>query len=143
MRKYSEYKNSGVVWIKEMPKHWQVKALKYFSSVNDDVLTEQTDPEFEFRYIDIGSVSIEEGISQYQKFTFKNAPSRARRLVKNGDVIVSTVRTYLKAVANISESKDVVVSTGFAVVRSKDVNSNFLKYMLINHYFVETILIKS
>ena len=90
-------------------------------TVNDDVLTELADPDFEFRYVDIGSVSVNEGISQYQSVVFKESPSRARRIVKSGDVIVSTVRTYLKAVACISDDENVIVSTGFAVVRQQKV----------------------
>ena len=54
---YPDYKDSGVEWLSSVPRAWEVKALKYLVSCNDEVLSETTDPEFEFEYIDIGGVS--------------------------------------------------------------------------------------
>lgn len=139
MKKYQAYKDSGISWIGEIPVDWSIKKLKYYTTTNDEVLTESTAPNYEFRYVDIGSVTLQNGIEQYQGFSFENAPSRARRIVRAGDVIVSTVRTYLKAVASIHDDKDVIVSTGFAVIRPKEVDSRFLAYSLANHYFVEMV----
>jgi type I restriction enzyme, S subunit len=60
-------------------------------------------------------------IVEREQLTFGSAPSRARRIVRDGDVIVSTVRTYLRAIAPISDpDPGTVVSTGFAVVRPGD-----------------------
>ena len=127
----------------EIPVDWSIKKLKYYTTINDEVLAESTAPNYEFRYVDIGSVTLQKGIEQYQGFSFENAPSRARRIVRAGDVIVSTVRTYLKAVASIHDDKDVIVSTGFAVIRPKEVDSRFLAYSLANHYFVEMVSSRS
>ena len=92
--------------------------LKYLASINDDVLGEDTDADFEMQYIDIGNVDSSGCISELASYRFEDAPSRARRLVRDGDVIISTVRTYLQAIAQIHEPPDnLVVSTGFAVVR--------------------------
>lgn len=143
MKKYQAYKDSGISWIGEIPVDWSIKKLKYYTTTNDEVLTESTAPNYEFRYVDIGSVTLQKGIEQYQGFSFENAPSRARRIVRAGDVIVSTVRTYLKAVASIHDDKDVIVSTGFAVIRPKEVDSRFLAYSLANHYFVEMVSSRS
>lgn len=143
MKKYQAYKDSGISWIGEIPVDWSIKKLKYYTTTNDEVLTESTTPNYEFRYVDIGSVTLQNGIEQYQSFSFENAPSRARRIVRAGDVIVSTVRTYLKAVASIHDDKDVIVSTGFAVIRPKEVDSRFLAYSLANHYFVEMVSSRS
>lgn len=143
MKKYQAYKDSGISWIGEIPVDQSIKKLKYYTTINDEVLTESTAPNYEFRYVDIGSVTLQKGIEQYQGFSFENAPSRARRIVRAGDVIVSTVRTYLKAVASIHDDKDVIVSTGFAVIRPKEVDSRFLAYSLANHYFVEMVSSRS
>lgn len=70
---------------------------------------------------------------------FEDCPSRARRIVKKGDIIISTVRTYLKAIAEITDDNDVVVSTGFAVIRAKNIFDKYLKYVLLNSYFVDTV----
>ena len=71
--------------------------LKHTCRMNPEVLAESTDPEFEMEYIDIGNVSLEYGIGQLQAFRFHAAPSRARKIVRKGDTLISTVRTYLKA----------------------------------------------
>lgn len=137
-------KDSGIEWLGEVPKHWDVKRLKYTSSVNDETLTETTDPDYEFNYIDIGNVDSVKGIVGKETFRFENAPSRARRIVKKGDTIVSTVRTYLRAIAPILESENhLIVSTGFAVVRPRSINPDYLFYALRAPYFVETIVSRS
>jgi len=72
-------------------------------------------------YVDIGGVDNLGRIVEREPFTFASAPSRARRLVRDGDVIVSTVHTYLRAIAPINAPEpNLVVSTGFAVVRPTD-----------------------
>ena len=92
--------------------------LKYLASINDDVLGEDIDPDSELQYIDISNVDSSGRISEMASHRFEDAPSRARRLVQDGDVIISTVRTYLEAITQIQEPPDnLVVSTGFAVVR--------------------------
>lgn len=91
--RYAEYRDSGVEWIGKVPAGWEVRPLKFTATINDDTLLENTDPDFEFDYVDIGSVDYVEGISSKETMTFENAPSRARRIVKSGDTIVSTVRT--------------------------------------------------
>ena len=94
------------------------RRLKYLASINDDVLGEDTDADFEMQYIDIGNVDSSGRISKLASYRLGDAPSRARRLVRDGDVIISTVRTYLQAIAQIHEPpENLIASTGFAVVR--------------------------
>jgi|SRR5471030_897397 len=93
--RYGSYRDSGVEWLGDVPSHWEVLPLKVLSSVNDEALPETTDGDFQMEYVDIGSVSLGTGIEKTEAFTFETAPSRARRIVRHGDVIVSTVRTYL------------------------------------------------
>ena len=100
--RYEAYKPCGIDWIREMPAHWQVKRLKDLASCNDDVIGEDTPPDLELRYIDISSVSQTNGIETLHELTFEKAPSRARRRLKAGDTLLSTVRTYLKAIALVS-----------------------------------------
>lgn len=141
---YAEYKDSGVEWLGDIPGHWEVIPLKHVSTCNDDVLPESTPESFEFEYIDIGSVSKIGGVVTKESFTFSVAPSRARRKVKSGDVLVSTVRTYLEAVAGISEKEqNCIASTGFAVIRPKTVDSGFAKYYMISPYFIGEVVSRS
>lgn len=141
----AEMKDSGIEWIGEIPKEWNVMFLKYLVQYNIDTLIESTDENFEFDYIDIGSVEYGKGIVNFQKLRFKDAPSRARRLVRENDVIVSTVRTYLKAIAQIPVyDKPIVVSTGFIALRALNkMNSAFLKYVIESNWFVSLIEMNS
>ena len=102
--RYAEYRDSGVEWIGEVPAGWEVRPLKFTATINDDTLLENTDPDFEFDYVDIGSVDYVEGISSKETMTFENAPSRARRIVKSGDTIVSTVRERTSGQLHLSEN---------------------------------------
>ena len=138
--RHYEMKDSGVEWIGRMPKAWQYTPLKYLASCNDEVLTEATPEDYTFDYIDIGSVHTGNGIGICERMQFKDAPSRARRIVQDGDIIVSTVRTYLKAIAQVG-NYDVphIASTGFAVIRTKNANASFLKYALLSDNFVSQV----
>ena len=142
---YPVYKDSGVEWLGEIPEGWGTKRLKYLSTVNDETLGETTNTDFEILYVDISSVDSVEGIQKKEPMIFENAPSRARRRVRHGDVIISTVRTYLKAIAPIvNPEPNLIVSTGFAVVRPKEeLTSQFASYALRSLYFVDRVVANS
>ncbi len=74
-----------------------------------------------FNYIDISCVENESGkFLGAKKVTTDEAPSRARRAVKQGDVLISTVRPNLKAFAMLTDVPErAIASTGFAVLRAK------------------------
>jgi type I restriction enzyme M protein len=70
----------------------------------------------EFRYIEIGAVTKEEGIRSAQPIKVEDAPSRATTLVQSGDIILSTTRPYLGAFALVSDQYNgCVCSSGFAL----------------------------
>lgn len=79
--------------------------------------------ESEFVYIDITSVENGTGKVSYEnRIATTDAPSRARRLVKENDILLSTVRPNLKAFAILKQiPSKVIVSTGFAVLRSREI----------------------
>ena len=117
LKPYPAMKTSGVLWLGDVPAHWEVRRLKSWLDVNEFVLSEDTDPEYTFEYLDIGSVATGRLTAKPERIRFGNSPSRARRVVRPGDTIVSTVRTYLKAVWHAEHpGDDLVASTGFAVL---------------------------
>ncbi len=91
-----------------------------------------------FIYIDISSVDrITKKILNPQKLSGKDAPSRARQVVANGDVLVSMTRPNLNAVAMVSKELDgQIASTGFDVLRAKNVESRWLYYLVRTNDFV-------
>jgi type I restriction enzyme S subunit len=120
--------------------------LKYAASLNDEALEEATDPDFELRYVDIGNVDSDGTIHGIADYRFEAAPSRARRKVRHGDVIVSCVRTYLQAIAHVENPPDnLIVSTGFAVVRPRpgQMDAGFCKYALREPEFLHEVVARS
>jgi type I restriction enzyme S subunit len=144
-RLYPDYRPSGDDVLGEIPQSWRAKPLKRVTSFNDDVLPETTDPDYQIEYVDISNVSAERGIEGTEVMPFAKAPSRARRTVEDGDVIISTVRTYLKAIAPIRHPPhNMVVSTGFAVVRPRnELQPAFAAYMLHANYFMDEVVAHS
>ena len=139
MKTYETYKDSGIEWLGQIPGHWEVEKLKYLTSCNDDVLSENTPEDKEIKYVEIGDVDSVTGINGYTLYKFKEDPSRARRITKVGDIIISTVRTYLKAIASVKES-DLIVSTGFAVLRPQKIASRFLAYAVLCKGFIDDVI---
>jgi type I restriction enzyme S subunit len=142
---YKEYKPTSCAWLKEIPAHWDFKRVKNVATHNDEALDERTDPDLEIDYVDISSVTLTKGIEKSESMLFEKAPSRARRKVKDGDIIVSTVRTYLKAIAPICEPpENMIVSTGFAVIRPKEsFHSGFAGYLMQSNGFVGEVVANS
>ena len=138
-------KPSGVEWLGEVPAHWEVRPLKYWVGINEAVLAETSNPDFEFRYLEIGAVGTGALIEEPNKIRFATAPSRARRIVKNGDTIVSTVRTYLKAVWFADEiTDDLICSTGFAVLTPREgIAPKFLCYLVQSNSFTDRVTSES
>lgn len=92
-----------------------------YAAVNPETLVQKTDADFAFRYIDISSV--DRGVVNWdsvQVIRYGDAPSRARRVVRRGDLIISTVRPLLGSHthAGWDQTDFTVCSTGFAVIRS-------------------------
>lgn len=142
MKRYETYRDSGILWLDAIPSHWHEEKLKHISTCNDEVLPEDTQDNKLIHYVEISDVDSVSGIKNYTDYTFGNAPSRARRIARKNDVIISTVRTYLKAIATVKED-GLIVSTGFAVIRPTKVNQQFLAYSLLNDDFLGEVISKS
>ena len=117
-----------------------MQRLKTFSSCNQLTLGDSTAPNYTFRYVDIGSVDAKKGITKYEQMVFSSAPSRARRIVRKDDIIISTVRTYLRAITKISDEDNVIVSTGFAVITAKNEYSKYIEYCFKTDRFCNEVV---
>ena len=122
------------------------RRLKYVATINDEALTEDTDSDFEIQYVDIGNVDSSGTIHEIARYRFEDAPSRARRIVRDGDVIISTVRTYLQAIAPIQHPpENLIVSTGFAIIRPRIgvFDPGFCRYALREPLFLAEVEMRS
>lgn len=119
--------------------------LKHVASLNPEVLDENTDPEYAFHYVDISNTGRGELPEEPQLMTFGSAPSRARRVLRPGDTILSTVRTYLRAVWTVRDAADrLVASTGFVCLRPRaTVDPRFLGWVAQADTVIEEIVARS
>lgn len=126
---------------KSLPDHWHSARLgeltKEVSRVNPG-----DHPEKKITYIDISSIDNDRySITEPTEHLGDEAPSRARQLIKEGDILFSTVRTYLRNIALVPQNHDGdIASTGFCVVRPSDVlDSQFFFYYSLTPDFVEPL----
>ena len=120
--------------------------LKHVATINDEALGEDTDPGHEIQYVDISNVDSSGRIGNIASYTFDAAPSRARRRVRDGDVIISMVRTYLQAIALVRDPpENLLASTGFAVVRPRPerLATEYCKYALREPSFLAEVEMRS
>ncbi len=118
----------------QLPKGWEIKKMGDVL-VKTETIDPTKKPNEEFIYIDVSSVNKEtKEIENATILLGKDAPSRARKLVRLNDVIFATVRPTHGRVALITELYDEqVCSTGYFVLRSKQ----FIYYQYL-FYFILT-----
>ena len=123
-----EYKKLGEVCA---PKTDILRANKLFGK--DDVI----------EYIDISSIdNSAHCITQPTGFLFHEAPSRAQQKVEQGDILYSLVRPNLKNIAVVTSlnTDKYVASSGFCVLRSKDIDNRYLYHLVLSNPFTDYIL---
>lgn len=101
----------------------------------------EKEPEKEFKYIDISNVNISTGDINAQLLKGYQAPSRARKIVRENEIIISTVRPNRNAVAIIpGELDNQSCSTGFAVIKPEKINPWFLFTYLKTKYAIKQLV---
>jgi len=126
--------------IGKTPKTWKVVKLKDVVEIDGESRDPSKEmPDRTFLYVDIDSADGGTGkIRKPKTILGKEAPSRARRVIHENDVIMSTVRPYLKAFAIVPRELDnQMCSTGFAVLSC---GNNILSYFLLNVLFSNQII---
>lgn len=108
------------------------------ADINASTLSSNTKKDYKFQYIDIASIISPKHLGHLTKYTFADAPSRARRIVKHNDIVLSLVRPYLKSFIQIKNIQDnLIASTGTAVVSARaGNNTDFLFHILFSKAFM-------
>ena len=113
--------NTKQTEIGEIPKDWEVVKLGEIAEIDSENLPSDTPPNYEFDYI-----------------CFRSAPSRARRVLRENDVLLSTVRPNLKSHYLVEhEANNLICSTGFSVIRARHGISN--PGYLFQHLFADIL----
>ncbi|MBK7767672.1 MAG: hypothetical protein IPI44_17365, partial [Sulfuritalea sp.] len=117
-----------------VPEGWERNSLGDIAHINQTSLGSAFDGEIE--YIDIASVT-PGSINETTSYDFRDAPSRARRVVSHGDIIWSCVRPNRRSYAVIwRPPENLVASTGFAVITPISLPTSFLYQAVTTDLFV-------
>lgn len=95
----------------------------------------------DFEYLEISNISTADASCIYQKINKEETPSRAQKILKDKDVVISTVRPNRNAVSFIDKVKDLkVASSGFCVLRNfKEVLPEYV-FVLFKTYILRDLL---
>lgn len=121
---------------------WRLVQLADVCHRTIETIDPHADPLSDFAYIDISSIDpTNKVISAPKRLNGKDAPKRARRLVRSGDVLVSTVRPKLNAVALAADKHDgYVCSTAICVLRPKaEILPEYLYWFVRSPEFVDSL----
>lgn len=135
--RFPSYEHSKIV--NAVPDGWEAKRLGDVAVTNPESHKSGKLPEV-VNYIDIASVST--GIIDTKtEMLASDAPNRARRIARHGDVIWSNVRPNLRAYALVMQpAENDVFSTGFTILRSTDLNPWFLYCFVTSNGFVDHLV---
>jgi type I restriction enzyme S subunit len=117
-----------------IPEDWELMKIDDIAEVDCENLSSITNPNLEINYISLECIN-EGTLVKYDEVKFQNAPSRARRVLRKGDILVSTVRPNLRShyFFNLNEV-NFIGSTGFSVIRTNE-SSNYIYH----HFFAEIV----
>lgn len=121
-----------------VPDEWKMSRI-----IDISMKVEQRKPLIDdrFVYVDIGSINRDlKFIEAPQELIGKDAPSRARKVINTGDILVSLTRPNLNAVALVPlELNNQIASTGFEVIKPLLVDSRYIFALTRSTNFIDTI----
>ncbi len=125
----------------DLPNGWMLTTLREVVDPYESI-DPKRQPEQQFRYVDIGSIDNRiQKITDLKEFLGREAPSRARRVIKTNDILFATVRTYLKNIALVTEDLDgELTTTGIVPLRPNNaIIPNYLFNWVRSDRFIASI----
>ncbi|PKL80481.1 MAG: hypothetical protein CVV25_04025 [Ignavibacteriae bacterium HGW-Ignavibacteriae-4] len=134
--------------IGSIPNDWELSKMKEVVLVDSESINQDYNKEITFNYISLSDVQLGNIADNLKSYNLKNAPSRARRIVRKNDVLLSTVRPNLKGFLFIGANLDgFIASTGFSVLRSNGrIEPKYLYAYIFSYPFekqIEALLVGS
>ncbi|WP_367111574.1 restriction endonuclease subunit S [uncultured Psychrobacter sp.] len=118
-------------------KNWSYKLLNEVANINQEALSSKTGSEYKFSYLDLASIEGPKKLGEMQILKYDQAPSRAKRVVKDNSIIIGLVRPYQQSIVYIEKSENIISSTGTAVIEAKSkIFSRFLFHQFFSSKFL-------
>lgn len=127
---------TGKVRFPESAGEWKEVRFKDVVKIDAKSLDSRTSPDYRFKYISLSDVYNGMISKELKVHDYKSAPSRAKRIVSKGDILMATVRPNLQTFAMAEkEHEGIIASTGFAVLSpKKNFNIKYLyQYLYSDH----------
>ena len=123
-----------------LPDNWQLKRIGDIADINARTIRKDNEPQ-NIHYIDISSVSTGR-LETPKLMEYSSAPSRAKRILKEFDIIISTVRPNLRQYVLLQDiGKNWVASTGFCVISPHESSYAWYLYSVItSELFTEHLI---
>ena len=119
---------------------WKEVRLNDVAEIDKLSLGNQTPADYSFQYLTLSDIDSGNAEIKSVRIAFSEAPSRARRIVTKGDVLLATVRPNLQGFVIIRDTiKDLIASTGFAVITCTKINNEFLFQYLFTKNLMKQI----
>ena len=120
-----------------IPEGWRLVRLGDVAEANRSGWSRSDDATI--LYLDLTSIVVPGIMSCPKELAAAEAPSRARRRVHSGDILVSTVRPNLRGFARVREApKNLIASTGFAVLTPmSDVDGSYVYHHVMTQQFAD------
>lgn len=122
-----------------VPEGWEKRCISDIATINESNIPKN----YQFNYIEyIDLSSVQNGIiKEKTRYPLVEAPGRAKRIAKDGDIIWGMVRPNLKSFALVLHPRETdVYSTGFCVLSSKAVPFSYLYYSVTTESFIRYLV---
>lgn len=122
-----------------VPEGWEKRCISDIATINESNIPKN----YQFNYIEyIDLSSVQNGIiKEKTRYPLSEAPGRAKRVAKDGDIIWGMVRPNLKSFALVLHPRETdVYSTGFCVLSSKAVPFSYLYYSVTTEGFIRYLI---
>jgi type I restriction enzyme S subunit len=123
-------------FVEEAEESWETKTISDVALINQSSVDKDY-PFAEIEYLDTGSIT-DGTIAEYQYLKLSDAPSRARRIVKSADIVISLVRPIQRHYGILKTvNQNTIASTGFCVVSCVGIDPHFIYLLLTQKEMTE------
>ena len=137
MKKYSNYKYSGVEWIGDIPKHWEVRKLKYIIEIKNGYAFDSSKyiQDGEYQIIRIGDIDKDINFDNCKYIDIKDIDEYKDFIINYNDILVALTGATIGKNTLYKYSKISLLNQRVALLRSNKLNQYFLKYFVSAYFF--------